>query len=90
MRDITTLREVQRLSAEEGINLAGIKRILELERENRHLAEEVENLRAAAEPGSRVFAVAPGGDATALARGQRPRRERPVSVSRGAVVLWRP
>jgi MerR family transcriptional regulator/heat shock protein HspR len=30
-RDITMLREVQRLSQEEGINLAGIKRILELE-----------------------------------------------------------
>ena len=30
-RDITLLREVQRLSHEEGVNLAGIKRILELE-----------------------------------------------------------
>ena len=31
LRDIATLREVQRLSQEEGINLAGIKRILALE-----------------------------------------------------------
>jgi MerR family transcriptional regulator/heat shock protein HspR len=30
-RDIEQLREVQRLSQEEGVNLAGIKRILELE-----------------------------------------------------------
>src|SRR5918996_3350838 len=30
-RDIELLRQVQRLSQEEGINLAGIKRILELE-----------------------------------------------------------
>jgi MerR family transcriptional regulator/heat shock protein HspR len=30
-RDILLLREVQRLSQDEGINLAGIKRILELE-----------------------------------------------------------
>jgi MerR family transcriptional regulator, heat shock protein HspR len=30
-RDIDLLREVQRLSQDEGINLAGIKRILELE-----------------------------------------------------------
>jgi MerR family transcriptional regulator/heat shock protein HspR len=30
-RDIVMLREVQRLSQDEGINLAGIKRILELE-----------------------------------------------------------
>lgn len=30
-RDIAQLREVQRLSQEEGVNLAGVKRILELE-----------------------------------------------------------
>ncbi|MGN6475192.1 MAG: heat shock protein transcriptional repressor HspR [Mycobacteriales bacterium] len=30
-RDIAMLREVQRLSQDEGINLAGVKRILELE-----------------------------------------------------------
>jgi MerR family transcriptional regulator, heat shock protein HspR len=33
MRDILTLREIQRLSREERINLEGIKRILDLERE---------------------------------------------------------
>jgi MerR family transcriptional regulator, heat shock protein HspR len=33
MRDILALREVQRLSQEEGVNLSGIKRILELETE---------------------------------------------------------
>ena len=33
VRDIALLREVQRLSQEEGVNLAGIKRIIELERE---------------------------------------------------------
>src|SRR4051812_48126367 len=31
MRDIALLREVQRLSQEDGVNLAGIKRIIELE-----------------------------------------------------------
>ena len=30
-RDVVLLREVQRLSQEEGVNLAGIKRIIELE-----------------------------------------------------------
>lgn len=45
-RDIIMLREVQRLSQEEGINLAGIKRILELETETLHLREEVHRLRA--------------------------------------------
>jgi MerR family transcriptional regulator/heat shock protein HspR len=33
MRDILALREIQRLSQEESINLNGIKRILDLERE---------------------------------------------------------
>jgi MerR family transcriptional regulator/heat shock protein HspR len=31
LRDIVRLREVQRLSQEDGVNLAGVKRILELE-----------------------------------------------------------
>ncbi|MEU5872424.1 helix-turn-helix transcriptional regulator [Glycomyces sp. NPDC047369] len=32
-RDVTRLREIQRLSQDEGVNLAGIKRIMDLERE---------------------------------------------------------
>ncbi len=55
-RDIALLREVQRLSQEEGVNLAGIKRIIELEQlvdelQNRvdELAGEVAALRDAAE-----------------------------------------
>ena len=53
LRDILILREIQRLSQEEGINLQGIKRILELEIAERHsrlrLAElqaEISQLRA--------------------------------------------
>ncbi len=42
LRDVLILREVQRLSQEEGVNLNGIKRILELQ-----LAEERSRLRAA-------------------------------------------
>ena len=38
-RDVDLLREVQRLSHEEGVNLAGIKRIIEL-------TNQVESLRA--------------------------------------------
>ena len=45
LRDIAMLREVQRL-VNEGINLAGIKRILELEDVNRVLSEELTNLRS--------------------------------------------
>ena len=37
LRDVLALREVQRLSQEEGVNLSGIKRILELDEElSRH------------------------------------------------------
>ncbi|GII88449.1 hypothetical protein Ssi03_64390 [Sphaerisporangium siamense] len=45
-RDIVMLREVQRLSQEEGINLAGIKRILALETENLRMREEIGRLRS--------------------------------------------
>jgi MerR family transcriptional regulator/heat shock protein HspR len=45
-RDIALLREVQRLSQEEGVNLAGIKRIIELEQLVDELQERVEALVA--------------------------------------------
>lgn len=43
-RDVATLRIVQRLSQEEGINLAGIKRILDLENQVAALRQRVEEL----------------------------------------------
>ena len=49
MRDILMLREIQRLSQEEGINLAGIKHILDLQREAEALRGEVTRLRALVE-----------------------------------------
>jgi MerR family transcriptional regulator, heat shock protein HspR len=45
MRDIVLLREIQRLSQDEGINLAGIKQILDLQREADTLRAEVLRLR---------------------------------------------
>ncbi|HEY7052063.1 MAG TPA: helix-turn-helix domain-containing protein [Mycobacterium sp.] len=52
-RDVDLLREVQRLSQDEGVNLAGIKRVIELTNQVealqsrvRELTEEVEHLRA--------------------------------------------
>jgi MerR family transcriptional regulator, heat shock protein HspR len=86
LRDIATLREVQRLSQEEGINLAGIKRILALESEVQRLRAHVEALRALVEPGRRVFSAGPGGDVVAVPRGRRPAR----TTAPGALVLWRP
>jgi len=55
-RDIALLREVQRLSQDEGVNLAGVKRIIELERTVDELRSQISELldelaaaRAAAE-----------------------------------------
>ena len=46
-RDVALLREVQRLSQEEGVNLAGIKRIIELESEVDALRSRIAELQAA-------------------------------------------
>jgi MerR family transcriptional regulator, heat shock protein HspR len=46
VRDIQQLREVQRLSQDDGINLAGIKRILELENAVDALRHRVAELQA--------------------------------------------
>ena len=43
-RDVALLREVQRLSQEEGVNLAGIKRIIALEQEVDALRDRVAEL----------------------------------------------
>lgn len=46
LRDVESLREIQRLSQDEGVNLAGIKEIMRLSRENEELQREVAELRA--------------------------------------------
>ncbi|HET6876270.1 MAG TPA: helix-turn-helix transcriptional regulator [Jatrophihabitans sp.] len=45
-RDVALLREVQRLSQDEGVNLAGIKRIIELEAQVDALRERANALAA--------------------------------------------
>jgi MerR family transcriptional regulator/heat shock protein HspR len=44
-RDIEQLRQVQRLSQEEGINLAGVKRILDLENQVEALQQRLAEMR---------------------------------------------
>jgi len=83
-RDIALLREVQRLSQEEGVNLAGIKRIIELEQtidELRNRVEELERELAAA----RVAAE----EAAAAVHASYRRELVPVD-RRQALVVWRP
>ncbi|MCZ9309665.1 heat shock protein transcriptional repressor HspR [Corynebacterium uberis] len=44
--DVAMLQRIQKLSQEDGVNLAGIKAIIDLSRENSRLKEEVEELGA--------------------------------------------
>ncbi len=91
-RDVAQLREVQRLSQEEGVSLAGINRILQLENQvaalQARVAELTEELEALSSPmlrGGRVFAAGLAGEVVAVPAGQRP--SRPRSASR-ALMLW--
>ncbi len=92
-RDVTLLREVQRLSQDEGVSLAGIQRILDLENQVQalrarltELGLEVDALKSAVGAGSRVFAAGRAGEVVAVRAGQRPTRS--VIPSR-ALVVWR-
>ncbi|MDO5663232.1 MAG: helix-turn-helix transcriptional regulator [Brachybacterium sp.] len=89
-RDIAKLRQVQQLSQEEGVNLAGIKRILELEDQVASLSDQLDAVRRMIErlsPGGRrrIFAADSDGEVTSMRHGQRPER-RPG----GALVVWEP
>lgn len=94
MRDIVMLREIQRLSQEEGINLAGIKHILELQRENVRLHGELDRMRVLLDELSGELEST----RAVAARLARLRGEPPAGGSRGgdlvpirrtSVVLWR-
>ncbi len=88
MRDVVQLREIARLSAE-GLNLEGIRRILELENQVSSLSERVRELEGALadellnRPGRRVFAAGSAGDVVTLRPGARAARP-------NQVVVWRP
>jgi MerR family transcriptional regulator/heat shock protein HspR len=72
-RDVALLREVQRLSQEEGVNLAGIKRIIELESQVDALREKVTELLAELDH-AHAELVARRGPSTALVVWQPQRR----------------
>ena len=93
-RDVTRLREVQRLSQDEGVSLAGIQRILDLENQVQalrsrvtELGAELEDLKSVFGAGSRVFAAGLAGEVVAVRAGQRPTRS--INPSQ-ALVVWRP
>ena len=86
-RDVALLREVQRLSQEDGVNLAGIKRIIDLESQVEALQQRVQELltelelaesRAVAAESAVQAGYGYGGDLV------------PLRPSTSALVVWRP
>lgn len=76
-RDVDLLREVQRLSQDEGVNLAGIKRIIELTTQVDALRQQVSELAAEVTALRSRPARLPGGDLVPFQPGN-------------AIVVWQP
>jgi len=81
-RDVSLLREVQRLSQEEGVNLEGIRRILQLGNQVAALQLRIRELEADLEL-ARAEADA------RVEQAHRAHRRDLVPVDRGPVVMWR-
>ncbi|MGC9667061.1 heat shock protein transcriptional repressor HspR [Planosporangium sp. 12N6] len=82
-RDVALLREIQRLSQEDGVNLAGIKRIIGLEQLVVDLQERLAEAQAElAEARQRIAEL----EATRFSRGELV----PTSYTQTALVVWRP
>ena len=82
-RDVALLREVQRLSQEEGVNLAGIKRVIELE-------NQVEALQTRLAEVMGELAQARAAAAHAHERAVASLRRDLVPLSNNALVVWKP
>lgn len=85
VRDVVLLREVQRLSQDDGVNLEGIKRIIGLERVVDQMRERMAQLEA-------ELAVAYQRLAEMEAMGAFPRRDLvpTTRTTSTALVVWRP
>ena len=82
-RDVAMLREVQRLSQEEGVSLAGIRRIIDLEQLAQDLRDRVSQLEAALLDAQERLAqlqslTYPRGDLV------------PTRYAQSALVVWKP
>ncbi len=82
-RDITLLREVQRLSQQEGVNLAGIKRVIELEHHVEALQARVEELEAELAAARHALGQAHSSAVASLRRDL-------VPLADTALVVWKP
>ncbi|MBL1067848.1 heat shock protein transcriptional repressor HspR [Streptomyces sp. 7-21] len=86
-RDIQLLRQVQRLSQDEGINLAGIKRIIELENQVSALRAQVAELQQALETAAVTMRQREAQVHASYRRDLVPYQD--VRASQ-AIVVWRP
>ena len=82
-RDVALLREVQRLSQEEGVNLAGVKRIIDLENQVMALTERVTELVTELGEARNALATAQTAAVASLRRDLVPLRD-------SALVVWKP
>ena len=82
-RDVALLREIQRLSQDEGVNLAGIKRIIELEQLVGDLQQRVKEMHEELAAARRRIAE--------LEASRFPSRDLvPTRETPSALVVWRP
>ncbi|MCA1824091.1 MAG: heat shock protein transcriptional repressor HspR [Mycobacteriales bacterium] len=81
-RDVELLREVQRLSQEEGVNLAGVKRVIELQTQVDALRERISEMQAEL--------AATRAEAAAREAALHASYRRELVPVRGAVTVWRP
>jgi MerR family transcriptional regulator/heat shock protein HspR len=82
-RDVALLREVQRLSQEEGVNLAGIKRIIDLENQVEALRSRLAETAAELEAAQHALANAQSAALASMRRDLVPVRD-------AALVVWKP
>lgn len=85
VRDVALLREVQRLSQDDGVNLAGIKRIIGLEQLVDQLQQRMAQLETELEAAYRRVA-----ELEAIAAPFARRDLVPTSRTSTALVVWRP
>ncbi|GHG58524.1 heat shock protein transcriptional repressor HspR [Streptomyces griseocarneus] len=86
-RDIELLRQVQQLSQDEGINLAGIKRIIELENQVAALKARIAELQSTVEGAATAMRQAEAAVHASYRRDLVPYQD---VQQAGALVVWRP
>jgi MerR family transcriptional regulator/heat shock protein HspR len=80
-RDVVLLREIARLSQEEGVNLAGIKRIIALTQQVRDLEEKAQEL---------IGELRNARDELDHLRASAPYRGELVPLNQSVLAIWRP